>query len=306
MAPVPVVPIVLPPPNNGRLALYRVQACDAEAVGQWVDMYVRDDFFFRRRHLTEVIAREDNTVFAVLWDGLFAGIWIEYSGSVLHNLFIEPQFRGLGIGTALVNALRPVAIRAKTDMAAGDPTPFYERLGYGAPSPDPQRPHILLVHDLTGGAAARVDAEGVAEGAGIVAGGDGAAGKRPVPSDLPPGGNPPVRELPLPKEGASLPVGAADVRGAAAAGGRPVESVARAVEAGAVEAPTVRAALALSDAEAAERYRLIVIQRREKQQARKKRDKEAREIAASLSLRQLQERLTASHNGHAVHSPQGR
>lgn len=49
---------------------------------------------------------------------------------VLIHLLVDGDYRGLGIGAALLKQLNPDIVRSKQDQMTGDPAPFYERNGY--------------------------------------------------------------------------------------------------------------------------------------------------------------------------------
>ena len=51
------------------------------------------------------------------------------NGSLIH-LLVEPEYRGQGIGSHLLEVLEPLLIRSKSDQSTGDPRPFYEKHGY--------------------------------------------------------------------------------------------------------------------------------------------------------------------------------
>ena len=285
--------------TGAALQLFKCSGRDLDPVGAWIDMYLRDDFFFRRGHLKAVLERETNDVFAVLHGGEFVGIWIEYEGSVLQNLYIEPAFRKLGIGSALVEFRRPLAIRAKTDMTSGDPVPFYARHGYGAFSPDPLRPHILLAHDMRErpsqtpgleGAGSTIPAT-LTHAASVFPGGR-VAGMQPAPfvDDRRPPVNPLQPQLPLP---ATPPSPVPPPHFAAAAGGFD-------------SSPALNAALSMSDALAAQRYREICIKRREKQIARRDKAKRDAQQAALLHVRGIVPGQNGAHNGYPVHPSERR
>jgi GNAT superfamily N-acetyltransferase len=130
-------------PFPGRsVAAFRCTERDTLVLADWCDMHLGRDFFFRRRHVESIIKRPTNAVYALLIDDFMAGLLMLYKGSVLHNFYLAEEFRGGGIGSAILQFFLPDRIRSKTNMAAGDPTPFYEHNGYVVETPDPLRPHI--------------------------------------------------------------------------------------------------------------------------------------------------------------------
>jgi len=48
----------------------------------------------------------------------------------LWNLLVHPKYRGKKIGENIVMKLKPDYIRSKMDQSTGDPTKFYEKIGY--------------------------------------------------------------------------------------------------------------------------------------------------------------------------------
>ena len=54
------------------------------------------------------------------------------SKRTLWNLIVREDYRGQGLGTQFLNAVRPMNVRVKrsTDPHIPDPLPFYERNGY--------------------------------------------------------------------------------------------------------------------------------------------------------------------------------
>lgn len=51
------------------------------------------------------------------------------NGSLIH-LLVEPEYRGQGIGSHLLNVLEPLFVRSKSDQSTGDPYQFYVKHGY--------------------------------------------------------------------------------------------------------------------------------------------------------------------------------
>jgi len=133
--------ISIPFPTRS-VAAFRCTEADTLVLADWCDMHLGRDFFFRRRHVEQIIKRPTNAVYALLVDDFMAGLLMLYKGSVLHNFYLSEEFRGGGIGSTILQFFLPDRIRSKTNMAAGDPTPFYERNGYVVETPDPNRPHI--------------------------------------------------------------------------------------------------------------------------------------------------------------------
>lgn len=139
--------------NKRTLHLYDCQAFDHLAVQEWLDRHLRGDYLFKKNHLLSIIKRETSKLYAILLDGMYCGTVVYYNGSILHNIMIDPDFRGLGIGESVIRFLNPSIIRAKTNMQAGDPVPFYKKLGFEPVSQDPERPHIVVMQPAGASAA---------------------------------------------------------------------------------------------------------------------------------------------------------
>jgi hypothetical protein len=119
------------------LHLFEVTHSDCLAVEHFADAVLRDDFFFRKGHWLSLLS--DSRVRLLVariqqqgseeWSEIL-GVVVLYADSVLHNLFLAKWCRGLGLGSAIIDAVSPTTIRAKVDMSTGDPTGFYNRLGF--------------------------------------------------------------------------------------------------------------------------------------------------------------------------------
>lgn len=123
--------------NECTLALFEVSHSDCLAVEHFADAVLRDDFFFRKGHWLSLLS--DSRVKLLVarlqppgsneWSEIL-GVVVLYADSVLHNIFLARWCRGLGLGSAIIEAVAPSVIRAKIDMSTGDPTGFYNRLGF--------------------------------------------------------------------------------------------------------------------------------------------------------------------------------
>ncbi len=110
---------------------------DAPALQDWTDAALRGDYWFRKGHWISLLNKPTVSVFAAATAAApesprwaCGAIAIVYASTRLLNLYVAPDLRQLGLGTRILELLSPTEIRAKTDMSAGDPTPFYTRLGY--------------------------------------------------------------------------------------------------------------------------------------------------------------------------------
>ena len=123
--------------NECTLHLFEVTHSDCLALEHFADAVLRDDFFFRKGHWLSLISDSRVRVLVARiqqpgsneWSEIL-GVVVLYADSVLHNIFLARWCRGLGLGSAIVEAISPSSIRAKIDMSTGDPTGFYNRLGF--------------------------------------------------------------------------------------------------------------------------------------------------------------------------------
>lgn len=119
------------------VALWEVTHNDVLALEHFADAVLRDDFFFRKGHWLSLVADSRVQLMVVRvqevgqleWSEI-CGVIVLYADSVLHNLFLSRTWRGMGLGSAIIEAVSPSVIRAKTDMVSGDPSGFYARLGF--------------------------------------------------------------------------------------------------------------------------------------------------------------------------------
>jgi len=136
---------VLVPHPKLRIVLHRCTVADAEAISNWCDVFMCGDYFVRKGHMLNLVKNPVIRVCAVVIEDCIAGFVAVYRDTTLQNLLIDPQYRGQGVGSALVAVLKPTVIRCKTNMVAGDPTGFYESNGYVGVAQDPSRPHITVM-----------------------------------------------------------------------------------------------------------------------------------------------------------------
>jgi GNAT superfamily N-acetyltransferase len=128
---------ILCPWKENYLWIHRCGLTDHQALQDWADAALKDDYYFKRGHFQALLAKVTVQVYAAAvgtapdsptWaTSAFA---IVYQGTRLLNLYIAKEFRSMGLGSFIMRYLSPSEIRAKTDMTAGDPRAFYERLGY--------------------------------------------------------------------------------------------------------------------------------------------------------------------------------
>lgn len=134
-------------PFQGKaVTVRRCGPADLLVLTDWCDLYLAGDFHFKRRHMHGILTRGTSDVWAILVDGVFAGLLILYRGSTLHNLYLSPENRSGGIGSAIIEHFKPAVIRAKRNMQAGDPVPFYEANGYEVKGAAEGKEHIAIMH----------------------------------------------------------------------------------------------------------------------------------------------------------------
>jgi len=136
---------VLVPHPKLRIILHRCTEADSEAISNWCDVFMAGDYFVRKGHMLNLVRNPVIRVCAVIIDESIAGFVAVYKDTTLQNLLIDPQYRGQGVGAALIAVLKPTVVRCKSNMLAGDPTGFYEKNGYQVVAPDPARPHITVM-----------------------------------------------------------------------------------------------------------------------------------------------------------------
>jgi GNAT superfamily N-acetyltransferase len=135
---------VVPHPTL-HIEAYRCGPQDLEPMLDRLETLLHEDYFFRRKHFEAILKRPQATVFAILVEGDFAAIAITYNGSTLTNLYVHPEQKRQGVGTAVLAWINPSTVRAKGNMSQGDPVGFYEKNGYKAVGADPIKPHIVLM-----------------------------------------------------------------------------------------------------------------------------------------------------------------
>jgi ribosomal protein S18 acetylase RimI-like enzyme len=103
---------------------------DATSLTFFFDTILRRDYFMKRGQLADMLANTRHTILVAELDSVLVGIAVRTSGTRLVNVLVHPAYRGLGIGSALVEASGASEVRAKLDMSTGDPTSFYQNLGF--------------------------------------------------------------------------------------------------------------------------------------------------------------------------------
>lgn len=112
------------------LRLRRATPHDTEPLGFFFDTLLRRDYFLRRGQLADMLRSPYHEVYVAELGPVLVGVAITTRGARLVNALVHPAYRGLGIGRVLVHHSGATEVRAKLDMHAGDPRPFYESLGF--------------------------------------------------------------------------------------------------------------------------------------------------------------------------------
>lgn len=102
---------------------------DLPKIMAFVDVFLRKDWLVRRTYLLTNLEKYD---IWLVFDNDKLVAWAIAGGKkrTLWNLLVHPKYRGLKIGLSLVERLKPEIIRSKLDQSTGDPTAFYEKIGY--------------------------------------------------------------------------------------------------------------------------------------------------------------------------------
>jgi GNAT superfamily N-acetyltransferase len=103
---------------------------DLVPLGFFFDTVLRRDYFVRRGQLEELVTGPHHQVYVAELDAVLVGVAITTRGSRLVNALVHPAYRGLGIGTELVQGSHAREVRAKLNMSSGDPRGFYRSLGF--------------------------------------------------------------------------------------------------------------------------------------------------------------------------------
>lgn len=87
-----------------------------------------NDYFVSPRQHTKYLNHYD--VFIALSKTRIIGWAVKQHQQTLIHLLVDGNYRGLGVGEKLLRALDPRLIRCKTDQQTGDPTSFFNKMGY--------------------------------------------------------------------------------------------------------------------------------------------------------------------------------
>lgn len=115
-----------------QLAVRPARQSDLVPLNFFFDTLLRRDYFIRRGQLEDFINGEHHQVYVAEIDAVLVGVAITTCGCRLVNALVHPAYRGLGIGTALIERSGTTEVRAKLDMSTGDPRRFYRALGFAS------------------------------------------------------------------------------------------------------------------------------------------------------------------------------
>ncbi|MGD8452022.1 MAG: GNAT family N-acetyltransferase [Phycisphaerae bacterium] len=113
-----------------RLVLRRAESSDVSPLQFFYDVFLRRDYFFRRGQLAEIVGGPYHQVYVAELDGVLVGAAVTTRGHRLVNLLVHPAYRGLHIGSMLLQISRATEVRAKVDITSGDPRGFYQANGF--------------------------------------------------------------------------------------------------------------------------------------------------------------------------------
>jgi len=99
---------------------------EAEEIGALLDRFYRGYGFIPKGMLQDKIQRKQVYVFR--YKSRIIAVAIGRHKTVLWNLLVHPDYRGKGLGQALLKYLNPKRVRVKYTLK--DPSQFYEKAGY--------------------------------------------------------------------------------------------------------------------------------------------------------------------------------
>lgn len=103
---------------------------DRAGIAFFFDAVLRNDYFLRRGQLHDMLNGRYHQVWVAEIDCVLVGIAVTTRGTRLVNALVNPAYRGLGVGRALLQESGAIEVRAKIDMHSGDPRGFYEAMGF--------------------------------------------------------------------------------------------------------------------------------------------------------------------------------
>jgi N-acetylglutamate synthase-like GNAT family acetyltransferase len=110
------------------MEIRKARIVDLNRIRKYLDIYLRKDWFDTPKRLYSFI--DQDFCWIAEEEGKIIGFAVMTNKGVMIRLLIHPFYRGKGIGQQMMKKIRPPIIRSKTDQSTGDPTGFYEKLGY--------------------------------------------------------------------------------------------------------------------------------------------------------------------------------
>jgi len=89
---------------------------------------VVNDYFVSHKQHIDYLRRY--FVLLALDGDRIVGWAVRSQANVMLHLLVAGDYRQRGIGTKMIQILRPEVIRSKVDQSTGDPAKFYEKQGY--------------------------------------------------------------------------------------------------------------------------------------------------------------------------------
>ncbi len=117
----------------------RGTSSDLNSIIEFIDKNI-PDFFMPKGRIETIVtggskknrwSTKPSIVWLALKDNCIIGVLFMSNSGSLWNLLVHPDYRGKGVGSELMKLAKPKTVRCKWNLSTGDPTEFYEKLGYG-------------------------------------------------------------------------------------------------------------------------------------------------------------------------------
>ncbi len=104
---------------------------DLSRIMAFADIFLRKDVLLYRDYVAAYLKSGIDKVWLTFdREKLIAFAFIWKNTDSLNNLYVHPKYRKRKIGLHLIEYLKPIIVRSKTDQSTGDPTEFYRKIGY--------------------------------------------------------------------------------------------------------------------------------------------------------------------------------
>ena len=123
-----------------KLNVRKAVADDILGIRELFDQNYRQDYFLPESHIRRSITgevearfgkqRNPHNVFIALDDNVIIGMALVNQSGCLNNLLVHKKYRGVGVGSVLLQIANPRTIRCKIDNSDGNPMSFYHKWGY--------------------------------------------------------------------------------------------------------------------------------------------------------------------------------